>query len=287
MFPQVLQTPSDRPQTTGCGACQDDSNAFPLELTMAFQPLVNTSSRTVYGYEALVRGVNGAGAGEILALVTPANRYSFDQACRVKSIELASRLGIAERGARLAVNFMPGAVYSPAACIRRTLEAARENGFPLDHIIFELTENEEVNPAHLQGIAKEYNRHGFTLALDDFGAGYSGLNLLATLEGIRLVKLDGTLVHAAARSQRAALIVASIASLCASLDIEVLGECVETPEHYAVLERCGIHLMQGFLFAKPATASLPSVYWPERAFQAPGSTTQGSPIDELRRGVPV
>ncbi len=272
MLPQVLQDPLDKAKGAGCGACQDDSNAFPLALTMAFQPIVNTASRTVYAYEALVRGVNGASAAEVLARVTADNRYSFDQACRVKSIELASRLGIAEGGARLSVNFMPGAVYSPAACIRRTLETAQECGFPLDHIIFELTENEQIDPAHLQGIAKEYNRHGFTLALDDFGAGYSGLNLLATLEGIDLVKLDGTLVQAAARSDRAALIVASVASLCASLGIEVLGECVETLEQYAILQRCGIHLMQGYLFAKPAIARLPSVNWPEPAFTAPAIT---------------
>ena len=269
MLPQVLQDPLGNRNGAGCGACQDDKNAFPLELTMAFQPIVNTATQTVYAYEALVRGVNGASAGEVLARVTPENRYSFDQACRVKSIELASRLGIAERGARLAVNFMPGAVYSPAACIRRTLETARESGFPLDHIIFELTENEQIDPAHLQRIAKEYNRHGFTLALDDFGAGYSGLNLLATLEGINLVKLDGTLVQAAARSNRAAMIVASVASLCASLGIEILGECVETLEQYAILRRCGIHLMQGYFFARPATASLPPVCWPEPALTSP------------------
>lgn len=245
-----------------CQSCRNGETGFPLELTMAFQPIVDVQSRRIYAYEALVRGSGGASAGEVLSLVTPENRYLFDQLCRVKAIELAAQLGVAREGARLAVNFMPGAVYSPAACIRRTLAVAREHHFPLDHIIFELMENEEIDTAHLQGIAKEYARHGFTLALDDFGAGYSGLNLLATLDGIGLVKLDGTLVRAAGSQPRAATIIKAIAGLCAELDILLLGECVETLEQYATLRRCGVNLMQGYLFAKPAVAQLPEVTWP-------------------------
>ncbi len=251
------------PAPAPCHSCRDDAAGFPIELTMAFQPIVDVESRKVYAYEALVRGADGASAGEVLALVTPENRYTFDQLCRVKAIEMAAQLGVATQGAKLAVNFMPGAVYSPAACIRRTLAAAREHSFPLDHIIFELMENEEIDTAHLQSIAREYARHNFTLALDDFGAGYSGLNLLATLDGIGLVKLDGTLVRAAGRQSRAAAIVRSTAALCAELGILLLGECVETAEEYEILRSCGVHLMQGYLFAKPAVATLPEVHWPD------------------------
>ncbi len=245
-----------------CRSCSDEEAGFPMEVTMAFQPIVDVETRQVYAYESLVRGAEGASAGEVLSLVTPENLYSFDQICRVKAIELAARLGIAKRGAKLAVNFMPGAVYSPAACIRRTLLAANEHNFPLSSIIFELMENEQVDTAHLQAISKEYARHGFTLALDDFGAGYSGLNLLATLEGIGLVKLDGTLIRAAGRSSRAATVMASITNLCSELGVDVLGECVETRAEYEALRRCGVRLMQGYLFARPAVAALPEVDWP-------------------------
>lgn len=245
-----------------CHACREGEASFPLELTMAFQPIVDVNSRRVYAYEALVRGTGGATAGEVLSLVTPENRYIFDQLCRVKAIQMAAELGVARQGAKLAVNFMPGAVYSPAACIRRTLAAARKHDFPLDAIIFELMENEEIDTAHLQNIAKEYARHGFTLALDDFGAGYSGLNLLATLDGIDLVKLDGTLIRAAGRDSRAATIISAISALCANLNIQVLGECVETEVEYLTLRRCGVHLMQGYFFARPAVGILPQVTWP-------------------------
>ena len=158
-----------------------------FELTMAFQPIVDAESRSIYAYEALVRGEGGLSAPQVLSMVNEENRYAFDQTCRVKAIELAAKLGVAKRGAKLSVNFMPGAVYSPAACIRRTLQAAKFHQFPLSALMFEITETERVSDvAHLQRIATEYAKHGFTLALDDFGAGFSGMNLLAELNGNRV-----------------------------------------------------------------------------------------------------
>ncbi|WP_311134079.1 hypothetical protein [Pleomorphomonas sp. JP5] len=76
---------------TGCQGCQRD-NGFPLAFSMAFQPIVDTRTGTIFGHEALVRGTAGEGAGSILSKVDADNRYWFDQQCRVKAIELASRL---------------------------------------------------------------------------------------------------------------------------------------------------------------------------------------------------
>ena len=254
-----------RPEAALWRTCRQKEASFPLELTMAFQPIVDVKSRRVYAYEALLRGTGGESAAEVLSQVTPENRYLFDRLCRAKTIEMAARLGVTGRGARLAVNCMPGAADSPAVGIRRTLAVAREYHFPLDHLIFELTETEEINTAHLQAISEECARHGFTLALDDFGAGYSGLNRLATLDRVGVVKLDGTLVRAAGKHPRGAAILSAIASLCTNLGIQLLGECVETVEEYRALRRCGVHLMQGYLFARPAIGRLPEVFWPEAA----------------------
>jgi EAL domain-containing protein (putative c-di-GMP-specific phosphodiesterase class I) len=147
---------------------------------MAFQPIVDVEASRVFAYEALVRGLDGQSAGSTLDQVTDENRYAFDQHCRVKAITLATRLNLVQTGAMLSINFMPGAVYSPAACIQLTLKTARECSFPLDRLIFEITEAEEVRDrGHLRNIVDEYRRHGFKMALDDFGAGYCGLNLLA------------------------------------------------------------------------------------------------------------
>jgi EAL domain-containing protein (putative c-di-GMP-specific phosphodiesterase class I) len=137
-----------------CNGCKDGIEQ-PFPFSMAFQPIVDVDTGKAFAYEALVRGERGESAGSILGQVTKANRYAFDQRCRVKAISLAAQLGLSDTGAQLSINFMPGAVYSPAACIQLTLATAREVGFPCDQIIFEITEAEEVvDRAHIRAIVE-------------------------------------------------------------------------------------------------------------------------------------
>ena len=259
----ILDQPPATPTAaqSSCGACRDgEAKLFPF--SMAFQPIVDIASQTVFAYEALVRGPNQESAFSVLNQVTPENLYAFDQGCRVRAIELAAELGIHRQGARLSVNFKPGAVYSPAACIRRTLRAAAETGFPLDHLIFEITEDERVrDTVHLQQIVTEYQKHGFGLALDDFGAGFSGLNLLSELT-VNYVKLDADLIRNLHDRPRAETIVRSAVAMCHEIGAEVIGECIETAEEYEALRNCGVHLMKGYFFAKPQFEALPEITWP-------------------------
>ena len=74
-----------------CAGCRDDV-PLPFEFKMAFQPIVDLNNNGVWGYEALVRGVNGESAFSILDQVTEDTRYRFDQAARVMAIETAGRL---------------------------------------------------------------------------------------------------------------------------------------------------------------------------------------------------
>ncbi len=107
-----------------CRACADPEAA--LVFTMAFQPIVDVLEHRINAYEALVRWPSGDRAPVVLQQVTEANRYAFDQACRVKAIGMASDLGI---HCRLNINFLPNAIYEPKACIALTLETARQKGF--------------------------------------------------------------------------------------------------------------------------------------------------------------
>jgi len=127
----------------GCQGCRDGMD-LPFAFTMAFQPIVYVEARRVWAYEALVRGVNGEGAGSILDLVERSSIYGFDQACRVKAVELAGKLFDRDDDTKLSINFMPNAVYEPNACIRATLDAARRARFRQDRIMFEFTENEQI-----------------------------------------------------------------------------------------------------------------------------------------------
>ena len=241
-----------------CASCRD-GQALDFDFSMAFQPIIDLRDRSLYAYEALVRGTDGSGAASVLARVNEQNRYAFDQACRVKAVELAARLGMP---CRLSINFLPNAVYQAATCIRATLAAARRFGFPTERIIFEITESEQlVDKAHLKDIIEEYQRQRFMTAIDDFGAGYSGLNLLAEFQP-DIIKLDMALMRGIDTDPVRQAIVQGILGVCRVLDIEVIAEGIETPGELRQLQALGIHLFQGYLFARPAFEALPEVNWP-------------------------
>ncbi|MGN6441240.1 MAG: EAL domain-containing protein [Arthrobacter sp.] len=226
---------------------------------MAFQPIYDAGARRVWGYEALVRGMSGEGAYEVLGRVLPEQRYRFDQDCRVKAIELASRLYPADEELMLSINFMPNAVYEPAACLRATLLAATRCGFPTSSIMFEFTENEEVtDTGHLTNIITEYRKHGFTTAIDDFGAGHAGLGLLVDFQP-DLMKIDMKLIRGIDTSPARQAVVAGIGSIARELGIKVLAEGIETEEEFRVLKAAGIRLFQGYWFAKPEFEALPEI----------------------------
>jgi len=237
--------------STSCEGCRAaDASAFAIPFTMAFQPIVDLPRGCIWGYEALVRGLGGEGAQQVLSQVTKQNRYAFDQACRVKAIELAGRR-MDDRSAKLSINFMPNAVYEPAACIRATLAAASRMQFDTSRLMFEFTENENiVDVGHVQHIVEEYRRMGFTTALDDFGAGYAGLSLLARFQ-TDLIKIDMELLRDIDSSKVKQAIVRNLVSLARELNIVLLAEGIETEAELRVLRDAGIDLFQGYYFAKP------------------------------------
>ncbi len=242
---------------SACVGCREDAE-LPFEFKMAFQPIVDMNTQQVWGYEALVRGVNGEPALSILSQVTEDIRYRFDQASRVMAIETAGEL-FAGRDLRLSINFMPNAVYEPKACIQKSLAAAKRAHFPHRNLMFEFTEDEKMtDPAHVQRIVDAYRKFGFLTALDDFGAGYAGLGLLARLQP-DLIKIDMELLRDIHLSRAKQAIIAGIVGMARTLGIQVLAEGVEIEQELVVLRAAGISLFQGYYFAKPALMALPEV----------------------------
>jgi len=241
----------------GCNECRNLDN-LDFQFTMAFQPIMDLQTQQPFAYEALVRGLNGEGAGVILSKVNDSNRYRFDQACRVKAIQQASGLGLDKLpDCLLSINFLPNAVYRPETCIRATLEASKEFEFPTDRLMFEVTEGERVHDtAHLVGIFNEYRRQGFTTAIDDFGAGYSGLNLLATFQP-HVLKLDMELTRDIDIAPAKQAIVSGIALVAEKLNITLVGEGIEREGERDMLLELGVRYQQGYLYAKPAIGMLP------------------------------
>jgi EAL domain-containing protein (putative c-di-GMP-specific phosphodiesterase class I) len=240
-----------------CAACARGERLGFL-FDFAYQPIVDVARREVFAHEALVRGPEGASAASVLAQVNDDNRYRFDQSCRVKAIKGAAEIGLS---GRLSINFLPNAIYRPEVCIRTTLEAARTHGFPLERIIFEVTEGERVEDGPwFASILREYQRVGFLTAIDDFGAGYAGLKLLADFQP-DLIKLDMDLVRGLDADPARRHIVHHLVRLCADLGVAVIAEGVETVAERNALLDLGITLMQGYLFARPTMGRQAAVTW--------------------------
>ena len=195
----------------------------------------------------------------MLSKVNEANRYSFDQACRVKAIETAMAAGITDGDARLSINFLPNAVYSPMACIQLTLRTARAQGLPVDRLIFEFTENEEMgSPEHVASIIDSYKQFGLSVAIDDFGAGHSGLDRFMRFAPDE-VKLDMELIRDIDADPRRRAIVRGVVGMCAELDTLLIAEGIETAAEAATLRDLGVRYHQGYWYARPALEVLPEI----------------------------
>ncbi len=257
-----MTSPARRPAP--CEGCRNGESSD-IALSMAFQPIVDVETGQPFAYEALVRGPEGEGAYSVLSQVTEANRYAFDQACRVKAIETAVKAGILSGPARLSINFLPNAVYSPLACIQLTLKTAAANAFPTDRLIFEFTENEQMaDPAHVANIVSSYQKMGFGTALDDFGAGHAGLNLLAKFQ-TDMIKLDMELIRDLDQSLPRRVIVAGIVKMCQDLGLTVIAEGIESEGELAALREMGVRYIQGYLLARPMFEGLPLISLPTPA----------------------
>jgi blue light- and temperature-responsive anti-repressor len=228
----------------------------------AFQPIVDTAAREVFSYEALIRGPDNEPAFRVLDQVPDDLKHQFDQDSRIQAITLAARIGLK---CNLNLNFMPRSLELCADAIGNTCKAAADNFLPLERIILEVTEGEVINDqAHFAALLNEYRGMGVKLAIDDFGAGYSGLNLLADFQPDH-VKIDMNLVRGIEKHGPRQAIVRGITQVCADLGIDVIAEGVETRQEFRWLEDHGIQLFQGYLFAKPAFEQFPNVAYPQSA----------------------
>src|SRR4051812_26572894 len=113
----------------------------PADISVAFQPIIDTVAGTVFSYEALLRGSRGESAGSLLARIGAADMHRFDQMCRDRAIRMAVQLGIATH---INLNFLPNGIFGSEQWIKLSLDAARSSGFPLSRIILEVTEGEAI-----------------------------------------------------------------------------------------------------------------------------------------------
>ena len=251
----------DGPRGTGdCNdAMQSAGASIPIAFSYAYQPIVNTVERRVTSYEALVRGAAQESAWHVLQQIPEQQKYWFDQFSRCTAVRLAGRLGL---NCQLNLNHLPRSLTVSDDAISSTIAAANDVGIRTDQIVLEITETESIED--IRDFTKElshYQSQGIKTAIDDFGAGYSGLNLLAEFQPDQ-VKIDMKLVRGIHGDGPRQSIVRAVCGVCLDLGIDVIAEGVETVDEYLWLFDQGIELYQGYLFAKPAFEALDDAEFP-------------------------
>ena len=188
---------------------------------------------------------------------------SFDEHLRITAIATAARLNLK---CALNLNLMPQTLKSSGAPLESTLEAARQFHINVDQLTIEISETQFLGD--ISDYVENLNRFrsfGLSFAIDDFGCGYSGLNLLADFQP-EILKLDSGLIRDISKRGPRQAIVRGVLRTAFDLGIDVVASGVETIEEYQWCADEGIELFQGDLFAKPGFEHFPAAYYPDFGF---------------------
>jgi EAL domain-containing protein (putative c-di-GMP-specific phosphodiesterase class I) len=235
--------------------------AMVSDYTFAYQPIVDVARRAVASFEALVRGPNNESAHWVMDQLSPEELRQFDLDARLRAIALAAELQLP---CHINLNLLPDSLEAAGSvALASTVDMATLSGLRPDQLVLEVSEREVVtNPGGFVARANQCRKLGVRFAIDDFGAGYSGLNLLAEFQP-EAIKLDMLLVRDIGSKGPRQAIVRGVLRTCEDLGIEVVAEGVETIDEYQWLHGEGIDLFQGYLFARPAFQRLPAVHYPD------------------------
>ncbi len=227
-----------------------------FQFSFAFQPIVNACNREIISFEALVRGPHGEPSASVFAQVPPGEFPRFDEILRREAIYLASRLKIPNL---LSLNLSSKGLYEIDMSITATFQASINSGIPVENIIFEVLETDNLtDQRNLVKYLQLIQDFGFKTAIDDFGAGYSGLKLLVKYQP-NYIKLDRQLIGDIHHSSIKQSVFSGIAQICKRMSIEIVAEGVEKAGEFYWLRDAGVSFFQGYYFARPAFEALPEV----------------------------
>jgi EAL domain-containing protein (putative c-di-GMP-specific phosphodiesterase class I) len=218
-------------------------------LYLAYQPIVDIESKTIYGYEALLRGEEPALPSPEAVLEAAERLGRLPEVGRMVRARAPVPLPLAAPEALLFVNLhaidlMDETLFDTASPLARV--ASR--------VVLEITERASLDHVpDARATTARLRAMGFRIAIDDLGAGYAGLTSFAQLEP-EFVKLDMTLVRDVQLSPVKQKLISKMISLCADMGIIIIAEGIETDEERAVLTSLGCRYLQGYLFARPGRA---------------------------------
>ncbi|WP_285406524.1 bifunctional diguanylate cyclase/phosphodiesterase [Pseudomonas sp. FR229a] len=255
-----------------------------------FQPIICLSERRILGYEALTRGPSNSPLHSPIALFAVAR-----QAGRLSELEIACRQSACRRfneqqlPGKLFLNVSPESLLEAAHQPGRTLQLLQDLGIAPSQVVIELTEQTPIDDFHLlQTALHHYRAMGFSIALDDLGAGYSSLRLWSELRP-DYVKIDRHFIDGIHQDALKREFVGSILQIAKASRAQVIAEGIELPEELAVLTEMGVDLVQGYLLGRPQEH--PSrdarAMMPKHDSSAVALTDEGSDLSALLNDQPA
>lgn len=218
-----------------------------------YQPVVDLVERRVLGYEALTRLRAGTfnGPDELFKAAYDNDAiWKLERLCRERAIRGLSGF---RADHLLFLNMEPDSIYDPALRSEEIFRLLGEADLKPTQIVLEITEHAAVQEYEaFRQMLSYFQFHGFRLAVDDVGSGYSGLKSIAELRP-DYIKIDMALIrdiHLHAIKQD---LTATITRFSSSSGTTLIAEGVETVEELRCLQRLGVRYAQGFLFARPAS----------------------------------
>ena len=223
-------------------------------ITPHYQPIVDLYNGRVLAWEVLARGPAWMhGAVDLFdAAARDGLLPELDRACRKAALRAIAALPAPLRGRRFFVNVSPSALSDPRQVDSLMGIDLRRQGLDHTDLVLELTERDSITDyAAFERHLRQYVDQGFQIALDDFGAGHSGLLTLVT-SSPHYLKLDMSLsrdIHRHAYKQH---LMKSLVAFAAAVNTTLIAEGVETWQELETLAQFGVRYAQGFLFARPA-----------------------------------
>lgn len=228
----------------------------------ALQPVVEPGTGKISYLEALIRSAFGGSPADYFSTIPADKLYEADLHAKNAAFALAKQMDIGS--AQIAVNLRPMSLVMVPGAVDILLEQIARNGLVPEQVVVEVTEDEFISRFdEFEKAIHQLRYAGISLAIDDFGAGFAGLSLLARLQPEKL-KIDRSLIEAIHTNGPKQAIVQAIVNCCAALEITVVAEGVETVAEWRWLEAAGIRHFQGFLFARPLLNGIPAVAWPHK-----------------------
>jgi EAL domain-containing protein (putative c-di-GMP-specific phosphodiesterase class I) len=222
------------------------------DLMLALQPIVRADDGSPWGYEALLRSRDPVLNGPLQVLRAAEEHRLVDRLAASVAIRASRVLDKLPEDLRLFVNLHPDELGDPDGISERLALLQRHAG----RVIFEITERSSLVDAHgWERSLESITRHGFSIAVDDLGSGYSSLSVLAEIQP-RVIKIDMSIVrdiHRIGRKQRLFELLCRFAD---ATDALVVAEGIETAEEAETVKRCGAHLLQGYYFGRPEIADI-------------------------------